>query len=197
MRRLVLATRNAHKTREFAQILGPDFVVVDLSDFPAVPAVEETGSTFEENAILKAAAVSLLVDDLVAADDSGLEVAALNGAPGVRSARYAGENASDSENVSKLLRDLTLADPELQHREARFVCALAIAQRGAVLRNITGAVSGVITTAPQGESGFGYDPIFIPAGEARTFAELGDEIKNQISHRADAIAQLREGEILA
>ena len=192
MPRLLLATRNAHKTREFAQILAPGCQVSDLSSAPDVPKVEEDGQTFEENAILKAVAVSRAVTGLVVADDSGLEVAALCGAPGVYSARYAGEAARDEENVAKLLSDLAVIKLERTDRRARFCCALALACRGELITVFHGQVAGVIAERPRGDQGFGYDPVFIPAGFDQTFAELGDAVKNQISHRARAIAGLRE-----
>lgn len=190
MLRLTLATRNAHKAREFAQILGPDFVVLDLAGNRDLPLIEETGHTFEENAILKAIAASAAVDGWVMADDSGLEVAALGGAPGVRSARYAGDGASDSDNVAKLLAALATVDGE--SRAARFRCALALAEEGKLRRVFHGAIGGLITTERRGESGFGYDPIFVPIGYSQTFSELGGGVKNHISHRAQAIAQLRD-----
>jgi XTP/dITP diphosphohydrolase len=186
---LLLATHNAHKTCEFAQILGPDFEVSDLSRRPEVPKVEETGHTFEENAIAKAVVVSQVLDGLVVADDSGLEVASLGGAPGVYSARYAGDVATDEENVNKLLADLV---GKTRDRTARFRCALALARQGQLLAVFQGEVPGFITDLPRGTKGFGYDPVFIPQGYERTFAELGDELKNQISHRALAIKKLRE-----
>ena len=152
--------------------------------------VEETGRTFEENAILKAVAVSRAVAGLVVADDSGLEVAALGGAPGVYSARYAGEGAKDEENVAKLLAEL--GNLERADRGARFRCALALACQGELIAVFHGDVAGVIAERPRGKRGFGYDPVFIPAGFDQTFAELGDEVKNQMSHRAVAIQKLRE-----
>jgi XTP/dITP diphosphohydrolase len=188
---LVLATRNAHKTREFAEILGPEFTVRDLSDMDDLPQVEETGSTFEENTRLKVLAASAHVPGLVVADDSGLEVAALNGAPGVYSARYAGEGALDSANVAKLLGELR-GDSVRSNRAAHFCCALAVAQDGRIVDVVLGTVGGEIVDSPRGESGFGYDPVFVPAGFNETFAELGSETKNRISHRADAIRKLRE-----
>src|ERR1039457_4422213 len=126
---LLLATRNAHKTREFAQLLGNEFKVVDLNSFPQVQAAEETGSTFAENAIRKAISASEKIVDLVLADDSGLEVDALGGAPGIYSARYAGENATDEQNVTKLLRELE----SIRDRSARFRCVLALARSGKLL----------------------------------------------------------------
>ena len=186
---LFVATRNAHKTAEFAQILGPEFVVRDLRTIPEAVPVEETGSTFEENAIIKALAAAAIVPGVVVADDSGLEVDALHGAPGVYSARYAGSRAPDVENVIKLLRDL--AAVESTKRTARFCCALAVARRGEVLATFIATSEGHISHALGGGSGFGYDPVFVPQGYSRTFAELGPDVKNRLSHRARAIAQLR------
>jgi XTP/dITP diphosphohydrolase len=185
---LLLATRNVHKTREFAQLLGDHFKIVDLNSFPQIAAVEETGSTFAENAILKAIDASRQYVDLVVADDSGLEVEALDGAPGIFSARYAGENASDEQNIEKLLRELG----ETEKRNARFCCVIALARAGRLLRTFEGVVEGEIVDLARGANGFGYDPIFMPDGFNKTFAELGAEVKNQISHRAKAVAALRE-----
>jgi XTP/dITP diphosphohydrolase len=190
MRQLLLATWNVHKTREFAEILGGDFVVRDLSEESDAPAIEETGSTFAENAILKAVAISRRSRALVVADDSGLEVDALGGAPGVFSARYAGPHATDSENVARLLSELrAVSKNELP--TARFRCVLALARDGEILGTFEGAIEGVIVASPRGSSGFGYDPVFQPDGFAKTFAELSAAEKNQISHRARAIRLLR------
>lgn len=190
MRRLLLATRNSHKTREFAEILGGEFVVRDLSEELGAPVIEETGSTFAENAILKAVGISKRSPELVVADDSGLEVDALDGAPGVFSARYAGPGATDVENIARLLSELSAASKE-RLPAARFRCVLALARNGEVLGTFEGAVEGVIVNSPRGRSGFGYDPIFQPNGFAHTFAELSAAEKNQISHRAQAIRLLR------
>ena len=195
MVRLLLATRNAHKTREFADILGDEFEVSDLSKVANVPAIKETGRTFEENAILKAVDASQLRSasgGLVVADDSGLEVDALNGAPGIYSARYAGENASDEANVDKLLRALSRQNVSASKRTARFRCVIALAGAGKLLGTFEGTVEGAIVDLARGRNGFGYDPIFVPNGFDRTFAELPAEIKNKISHRAKAIASLGE-----
>ncbi|MEO5720438.1 MAG: RdgB/HAM1 family non-canonical purine NTP pyrophosphatase [Chthoniobacterales bacterium] len=191
MQRLLLATRNAHKTREFAEILGAQFVVSDLISVEDVPTVEETGATFEENAVLKAVAASRCVSGLVVSDDSGLEVAALDGAPGVRSARYAGENATDAENVAKLFSELQRLDSASRTCDASFQCVLALAEDGKVLRIFRGTVGGSIIPVKRGQRGFGYDPVFVPNGYTETFAELGDVVKNGLSHRARAIAKLR------
>ena len=192
VRHLIVATRNPHKTREFAAALGAAFTVSDLTTGPALPAVAETGRTFEENAILKALAASSRVSGLVVSDDSGLEVEALNGAPGVYSARYAGEGATDGENVAKLLTELRACAPEASERPARFCCVLALAEGEGILSLFSGTVSGFIVPEPRGDGGFGYDPVFAPEGYAETFAELGDAVKNQISHRAQALARLRD-----
>ena len=189
MERLLLATRNPHKTREFAEILGENFVVRDLAEELDLPVIQETGSTFAENAILKAVATSRQFHELVVADDSGLEVDALNGAPGVYSARYAG-NVSDSENVAKLLAELE-KHPNDRPRSARFRCVLALAREGRVLGTFEGAVEGIIVKRPRGSDGFGYDPVFQPTGWNRTFAEISPAEKNRISHRARAIQLLR------
>ena len=191
VRHLLLATRNAHKTRELAQMLGAQFSVSDLTSRRDLPKVEETGSTFAENAALKAVTISHYVPDIVVADDSGLDVDALGGAPGVYSARYAGEAATDGENVAKLLAELAAADVAGEPA-AQFTCALALAKAGKILRTFEGIVRGVITRTPVGADGFGYDPIFKPGGSPRTFAELDAAAKNAISHRARAVAQLRD-----
>jgi len=189
---LTIATRNPHKAREFAAILGPRFAVSDLTYAANVPEVEETGTTFEENAILKAVAASRAVPGLVVADDSGLEVSALGGAPGVYSARYAGEHVGDLENVIKLLKELEAAPAVPDKRKAQFCCAIALARDGKTLTVFHGALKGIITAAPRGVHGFGYDPIFAPRGYDLTFAELDPTVKNRISHRALVIARLRE-----
>jgi XTP/dITP diphosphohydrolase len=190
---LLLATRNAHKTREFRELLGPGFDVIDLSSFPEIATPEETGLIFEDNANLKAIAASKQLPSLVIADDSGLEVDALGGAPGIFSARYAGENAGDVPNVDKLLRELRKRNIAIERRSARFRCVIALAQNGKVLGVFEGFVEGKIVEPPRGSGGFGYDPIFEPKGFNQTFAEMTPESKNQISHRARAVAALREG----
>jgi XTP/dITP diphosphohydrolase len=190
MHQLLLATRNLHKTLEFSEILGAGFVVRDLSGESEAPAIEETGATFAENAILKAVAISKRFGGLVVADDSGLEVDALNGAPGVYSARYAGRGATDEENIARLLSELRQAKMERPFA-ARFRCVLALARGGEVLGTFEGAVEGTIVDPPRGAAGFGYDPVFQPAGLNQTFAELSSAEKNRISHRARAIRLLR------
>jgi XTP/dITP diphosphohydrolase len=190
MRQLLLATRNAHKTREFSEMLGGEFAVRDLSAESEAPVIEETGSTFAENAILKAVGISKQFPGLVVADDSGLEVDALNGAPGVFSARYAGPEANDHDNIERLLSELrgcALTDPAC----AYFRCVLALARDGELLNTFAGIVEGTIVDAARGDAGFGYDPVFQPTGLTKTFAELSAIEKNRISHRARAIRLLR------
>jgi XTP/dITP diphosphohydrolase len=190
--RLLIATRNAHKTREIQEILGDQFEVHDLSAHPEIPETIESGKTFKENAVLKAVAVSKESPELVIADDSGLEVDALGGAPGIFSARYAGENATGQENIDKLLGELTRTGGKSSTRSARFRCALALAhQKGEVLATFDSAVEGMVIDSPRGSKGFGYDPIFVPSGFKETFAELPDETKNRISHRAKALEKLK------
>jgi len=189
---LLLATRNPNKTREFHELLGQAFDVIDLSSFPEIAIPEETGRTFEENATLKAIAASKKLPSLVVADDSGLEVEALGGAPGIFSARYAGENAGDVPNVNKLLRELQKRNVATETRSARFRCVIVLAQNGKVLGRFEGVVEGKIVDSPRGSGGFGYDPIFEPKGFDQTFAEMTPESKNKISHRGQAIAALRK-----
>jgi XTP/dITP diphosphohydrolase len=187
---LVVATRNTHKTREIQHILGPDFTVRDLQAYPEIPNIPESGTSFEENAKLKALAVSRRSPALVIADDSGLEVDALGGAPGIYSARYAGANATESEKIDKLLRELARVRATEDRRRARFRCVVAIACNGNLLGTFEGIVEGRIADEVRGHSGFGYDPIFIPEGFEQTFGELPTEVKNTISHRAKAIRAL-------
>ena len=187
---LLLATRNAHKTREIQQILGPSFAVSDLSAHPQIADMRETGKSYEENAMLKAVGASRHLQGLIVADDSGLEADALGGAPGIFSARYAGENATDKENVEKLLGELVQTGVEETKRSARFRCVIALARQGELLGTFEGIVEGAIVERPRGLNGFGYDPIFVPRGFEETFAELPREMKNTISHRARAIRAL-------
>jgi XTP/dITP diphosphohydrolase len=187
---LIVATRNTHKTREIEQILGAELVVRDLTTYPEISGITESGTSFEENAKLKAVAVSRKLPGLVIADDSGLEVEALGGAPGIHSARYAGASASDKERIAKLLSRLAEVDSKSNQRRARFRCVLAVARNGQVLATFEGIVEGKIAERPRGSHGFGYDPIFIPNGCEQTFAELPEKVKNNISHRAKAIQKL-------
>ncbi len=181
-RRLIVATRNAHKVEEIRAILST-CEVLDLSAVEDPPEVEETGSSFLENASLKAVAISALTDALVLSDDSGLEVDALSGEPGVYSSRYAGEDGNDRLNNEKLLRELE----GVTERAARFRCLICVAKGGEVLAHFAGAVEGRILDSEKGEGGFGYDPLFVPEGYDQSFAELGEELKNGLSHRARAL----------
>ena len=184
---LVIATRNTHKSREIQHILGSNFRVHDLTAHPEVSEILESGISFEENARLKALAASNQLPDLVIADDSGLEVDALGGAPGIYSARYAGATATDTDKIHKLLHELERVHATDNRRRARFRCVVALARNSTLLGTFEGAVQGMIAKEVRGDSGFGYDPIFIPEGFERTFGELPAEVKNRISHRAQAI----------
>lgn len=186
---LVVATRNANKTREIQRILGSAFTVSDLSAHPKIPDVRESGKSYEENAVLKAVGASRYLPGPVIADDSGLEVDALGGAPGVFSARYAGENATDKQNIDKLLSALARTKAEETKRSARFRCVIALARQGELLGTFEGIVEGTIVERARGLHGFGYDPIFVPRGFEETFAQLPPEVKNTISHRARAIRE--------
>jgi XTP/dITP diphosphohydrolase len=189
---LVVATRNRHKTREIQHILGPELMVRDLGTHPEVSEIRESGSSFEENAKLKALAASKQLPALVIADDSGLEVDALGGAPGIYSARYAGANATDTDKIDKLLRELARVRATEDGRRARFRCVVALARNGNLLGTFEGISEGSIADEARGDSGFGYDPIFIPEGLKQTFGELPTEVKNTISHRAKAIRALAD-----
>lgn len=192
MPRLLIATKNAHKAEEIRAILGAEWDVTDLNAHPEVPAPEETGDTFAENAAIKAVAASRLFPGYVLSDDSGLEVDALGGAPGVISARYAGPKATDADNRAKLLRELATDSVRGKARSARFRCVMCVAHDGAVLGTFDGAVEGVIINQERGEGGFGYDSLFVPAGYCETFGQLSAEVKNGQSHRARALAKAHE-----
>jgi XTP/dITP diphosphohydrolase len=186
--RLLIATKNAHKTAEIAAML-PGWEVSDLTAHPDIPAPEETGATFAENAAIKALAASKRFPGLVLADDSGLEVDALGGAPGVYSARYAGPSATDADNRARLLRELDATGARGKARTARFRCVLVLVEKGEVLGTFDGAVEGVIVNQEKGEGGFGYDALFVPEGYCETFGQLPAETKNQLSHRSRALAK--------
>ena len=190
--KLVLATRNEGKVREIGELLKDQKGVelLSLRSYPDAPDVVEDGRTYEENAIKKASILAEYTGHLTIADDSGLAVDALDGAPGVHSARYAGENASDEDRIVKLLD--ALRDVPDDRRSGRFVCAVAIAEPLDQAQIVRGVCEGRIIRTPRGTAGFGYDPIFVPMGYDKTFAELGDEIKNQISHRAKALDKARK-----
>ena len=190
---IVLATRNRKKAEEMKKIIGqgvmPFVNIFILNDFPECPDVKEDGNTFEENAIKKAVHASKCTGIIAIADDSGLEVDALNGAPGVFSARYAGESADDRANLEKLLKEMEHIPYE--KRSARFVCCIAIASLNEV-KTFFGYVEGRIGTEPMGKKGFGYDPVFYPEGYDITFAEMSEDKKNAISHRYKALKELQK-----
>ena len=223
MTTLLIATRNAHKVAEIRAILGAQFQFLTLDDFPDAPKIVEDADTFAGNAKKKAVELAKWICDgstiqqfnnstiFVLADDSGLEVDALNGAPGVHSARFAAldknENSSDAENNAKLLRLLKNVPEE--ERTARFRCVIALAPvpRGKIeaaspvcfadelelqTQLSDGACEGKIFFEPRGQNGFGYDPLFVPDGFTQSFAELGEDVKNKLSHRAKALAKLKK-----
>jgi XTP/dITP diphosphohydrolase len=185
---LVIATRNSGKLREFRSLLlSTGWRILGLSDLSIEKEHEETGATFAENARLKALAYSLDTDLPVLADDSGLEVMALGGRPGIHSARYGGAGASDLDCIRKLLSELEATGGK---REARFVCTLAIARGGRLLLEAEGECRGLIAREPRGSNGFGYDPVFFFPELGKTCAELSESEKNQCSHRAHAVDSL-------
>jgi XTP/dITP diphosphohydrolase len=188
-RLLVLATRNAGKTREIREFLeGFPVEIKNLDDFGPIPAVEEDGTTFDENAYKKASFTAKILGLPALADDSGLEVEALGGAPGVHSARYAGPSATDAENNAKLLRKME----GKTNRAAVFVCVISLAVPSGVALTYEARCEGLIAEAPRGNNGFGYDPLFYYPPLNRTFAQLSAEEKNRGSHRGKALAELKE-----
>jgi XTP/dITP diphosphohydrolase len=191
LRSLLVATQNEGKLKELRQLLADlPFELYGLIDFPRIEEVDETGKSFVENASLKATGYARQTGLTTLADDSGLEVEALGGAPGVYSARYAGQDASDAERTTKLLSELAIIPAP--KRTARFVSAIAIASESGQILNVSvGRCDGHVDFIPHGTAGFGYDPVFIPLGYDQTFAELESQIKNQISHRARALSGAR------
>lgn len=186
---LVLATRNAGKTREIQELLkGFPVEIRNLDDFGPIPFIEEDGTTFDENAYKKASFTAKVLGLPALADDSGLEVHALEGAPGVHSARYAGPNATDAENNAKLLHDME----GQANREATFVCVISIAVPSGLALTYEAQCKGIITDTMEGNKGFGYDPVFYYPPLSRTFAQLSAEEKNRVSHRGKAFAELKE-----
>lgn len=189
MKRLVIATHNRHKTTEFQSLLAPLGVeILSLDGFPGIGHIAEDAGTLEGNALLKARAVSQATGLPSIADDTGLEVHYLNEAPGVYSSRYAGVGVSYEENVKKLLKDLRGVPP--RRRGARFRAVLAFLAPGTNPRFAEGICQGVIVEDPRGAGGFGYDPVFLPKGQQKTFAEMDAEMKNGLSHRGRAIAAI-------
>lgn len=186
--KLVLATKNPGKLAELQELLaGLPFEIVSLASYPEVADIEETGETFAENAVLKAETVMRQTGELVLADDSGLEVDALAGRPGVFSARFAGLGMGDQANKQKLLAEM--AGVAKEYRTARFRAVIAIAIPGRETAFVEGSVAGLIIEAEQGEGGFGYDSLFYLPAAAKTFAQMSAQEKNQISHRAQALAK--------
>jgi XTP/dITP diphosphohydrolase len=191
--RIALATRNAHKLRELRRICADwpvEWVSVENHDPNAFPDVEETGETYLDNAALKARAVADALGMPAMADDSGIEVDALGGKPGSRSARYAGEDASDEQNLAALIQ--AIRGIPAAGLTARYRCVAALAMPDGRLVHTDGTCEGTLRTRPSGSRGFGYDPIFVPVGWDRTMAELADEEKDRISHRGRAFRALRE-----
>jgi len=192
MKKIVLATANTHKVIEFQRILNellPDLELVAANKFPGVPEIEETGSTFAENALIKARAINEFTNLPALADDSGLVVEALNGAPGIFSARYAGINADDKANVMKLLNEIKGLDQSLL--SAKFECSIALVDKSQDLELVVdGQMPGQVIKEVRGENGFGYDPIFVPQGLTKTSSELSDSEKDKISHRGIALRKI-------
>lgn len=187
--KLLLATKNKHKLKEINEILSPlGYIVESAYNYLNDIDIKETGTTFEENAILKALEISKMVDHYVIADDSGIAVDALDGAPGVYSARFAGENATDDDNNRLLLEKLR--GVPFEKRTAKYVCVIALAKHGKLITTTYGECSGFVGFEYKGENGFGYDPLFVlPNG--KHMAELSSDEKNRISHRYNALMNLK------
>ncbi len=190
--RIIAATQNKHKIREMEAItaaFGMEIMTQEEAGLPSID-IEETGTTFEENSALKARTICAMSGFPAIADDSGLSVDILDGAPGIYSARYAGVAADDAANNAKLLA--SLADAPVEKRTGRYVSVITLAYPDGRLLTARGECTGILLTAPRGAGGFGYDPLFVPDGTTMTFAEMPPELKNRISHRAKALARLRE-----
>ncbi len=188
---VVISTRNKNKLQEISRILGTEGIeTVGVEMFPGAPEIEEDGRTFAENAAKKALTIARFTKRLTLADDSGLEVEALAGAPGVYSARYSGENATYETNNQKLLAELAGLPPE--RRTARFICSVAVADPGGVIGIVEGEYPGRIIEEPRGSNGFGYDPVFFSPEYGKTLAEMDPKVKNRISHRARAFQKAKE-----
>lgn len=189
---IVIASKNLHKIREIRSILKPQypFDYLSLLDFPNYVPPQETGSTFEENAFIKATHAANSLKRWVIADDSGLVVPALGDAPGIRSARYAGEGASDKENREKLIKALDSLDET--ERTGYYACAIALASPEGIQKQVIGYCEGSLILTPRGSQGFGYDPIFLKYDYNKTFAEIDEETKNKISHRRKALDKLAQ-----
>lgn len=190
VRKIILATRNKGKIAEINAIFsGTDVEFVGLDAFPMAPETVEDGKTFPENALKKAKDIFDYTKIVTVSEDSGLEVDILDGLPGVYSSRFASEKATDKENIEKLIHELR--DVPYEKRTARFVSVFCLFE-GKDIRYFEGSVKGHIIDKPRGASGFGYDPLFVPEGYEKTFAELGTDMKNKISHRAKALKKLKE-----
>lgn len=188
---LVVATRNKKKKKELVSLLkGLDVKILTLADFKCAPNVKEDKKTFKENAVKKAVTISRFTKRLTLAEDSGLEVKALNGLPGIRSARFAGPSKNDRANINKLLR--LLERVPFNKRGARFVCFAAIADKGRLIKAVNGSVNGLISLKPKGRFGFGYDPVFYYPPFKKNFAEVAPSIKNKVSHRYKALRQAKK-----
>lgn len=185
---IVLATRNKKKVEEIERItVGMPISILTIDDFPGCPEVEEEGPTFEDNAVKKALSIARYTGKPSLADDSGLEVYALNRAPGVLSSRYAGEGADDKKIIEKLLKEMrSFTDDK---REARFVCCIAFASPDGNVKTFFGYAEGKIAREPKGGQGFGYDPVFYPEGKNKTFAEMSSDEKDFLSHRGKALRE--------
>lgn len=186
-----MATRNEHKIRELKSLLSDlPLALLSLKDLPGFPEVSEDGDNYQDNAVRKAVEIARWSGRIALADDSGLEVGYLDGAPGVRSARFAGEGATSAEKnalILKLLKDLPI-----EKRTARFCCVVAVATHQGDVETVSGVCHGYINSRPKGEGGFGYDPIFVVPAYGMTLAELGPEVKNRLSHRALAIGKAKD-----
>jgi len=189
---IVLATRNKKKIGEMKRITKDmmSISILTLDDFPGCPEVVEDGETFEENATKKARAVAAFTGKAALADDSGLEVHALEGAPGILSARFAGKEADDRKNTERLLFEMRSVS--MENRGARFVCCIALAFPDGSIRTFQGYAEGTIGTEARGSRGFGYDPVFFPEGHKRTFAEMDDIEKDSLSHRGKALREVHK-----
>ena len=189
MAAIVIASRNEHKIEEIRRLLaGLDVDVLSLKDYPDAPEVDEDGAAFQDNALKKARVIARFTGLTALADDSGLEVDSLGGQPGVRSARFAGETASDAENNRKLLR--CLAEVPSEERQAQFRCVIVLVSRTGAESLVEGTCQGVIIEEERGSGGFGYDPLFLLPHLGKTFAELSMEEKNELSHRGKALQQV-------
>lgn len=189
---LIIASHNEGKVREFRELLAPFGFAVESAAERNLPEPEETGETFEANAELKARAAASASGCLALADDSGLCVVALDHAPGVYSARWAGATKDFAQAASRIARELHQRGIEPEGAAAYFVCVLSLAYPNGDMRTLRGEVHGTLTYPPRGTHGFGYDPIFVPGGYAQTFGEMNPEHKHSISHRAQAFAQLKD-----